>query len=133
MQNMPMAYNFLQWDFLLWLLLHTIHLVILAFLSREVLVVKKVNRSCRKIRSLNFFVLSCFRYPRYQRIIGHIPNCLKIFCLQLRLYRPVSYVSIFFASYVYFIQIRTKENKSLGGHTQSIINNLTQLIFISTQ
>ena len=38
--------------------------------------------------SLDFFVFSCFRYPRYQRIIGHMPNVLNFF-LQLRLYGPV--------------------------------------------
>ena len=89
MQNRPMAYNFLQCDFLLQPLLHTLHLVILAFLSSEVLVVKVVIRACRKIGQLNFFVLSCFRYPRYQRIIGHLSNCFQIFGLQLRLYGPV--------------------------------------------
>ena len=37
MQNRPMAYNFLQCDFLLQQLLHTLPLVIFSFLSREVL------------------------------------------------------------------------------------------------
>ena len=91
MQNRPMAYNFLQCDFLLQQLLHTLPLVIFSFLSREVLYGKSVNQSSRKGPSLDFFVFSCFRYPRYQRITGHMPNCLEIFCLQLRLYGPVTY------------------------------------------
>ena len=95
MQNRPMAYNFLQCDFLLQQLLHTLPLVIFSFLSREVLQGKSVNRSSRKGPSLDFFVFSCFRYPRYQRITGHMPNCLKIFCLQLRLYGPVRDVPYF--------------------------------------
>ena len=66
-------------------------LVILAFLSRELLYGNNFNRSSRKDFSLDFFVFSCFRYPRYQRIVGHMPNVLIIFCLQLRLYGPVGY------------------------------------------
>ena len=31
------------------------------------------------------------RYPRYQRIIGHMPNARDIFCLLHRLYGPVRY------------------------------------------
>ena len=92
MQNRPMAYKIFQCDFLLQQLLHTLPLVIFSFLSREVLQGKSVNRSSRKGPSLDFFVFSCFRYPRYQRITGHMPNCLKIFCLQLRLYGPVTYL-----------------------------------------
>ena len=42
--------------------------------------------------SQDFFVFSCFRYPRYQRIIGHMPNTMEIFHMQLRLYGPVMYI-----------------------------------------
>ena len=49
----------------------------------------------RKGSLLDFFVFSCFWYPRYQRIIGHMLNVLKIFCLQLRLYGPVGHVVSF--------------------------------------
>ena len=38
MQKWLMANNIFSWDFLLQPLLHTLHLVILAFLSREVLI-----------------------------------------------------------------------------------------------
>ena len=61
MQKWPMANNIFQCYFLLQPLLHRLLLVILTLLSR----------------------------PRYQRIIGHMPNVLKIFCFQLRPYGPV--------------------------------------------
>ena len=71
MQNWPMANNIFLCDYSLQLFLHTLHLVILVFLSRELLYRKNFNWSSRKDFSLEFFVFSCFRYPRYQRIIGH--------------------------------------------------------------
>ena len=109
MQKWPMANNIFQCDFLLQPLLHRLHLVILAFLSREVLYGKNFNRSSRKGLSLDFFVFSCFRYPRYQRIIGHMPNTRDIFCLQLRLYGPVNY----FCSCVGLgVALKTEENNS---------------------
>ena len=73
---------------------------------------KCFNRSSKKKGSLNFFVLSCFRYPRYQRIIGHMSNCLEIFGLQLRLYGPVAYLNFkFFGS----ILDPTRNSKFRGG------------------
>ena len=94
MQKWHMANNIFQCDFLLQPLLDRLHLMILAFLSRELLYGKNFNRSSRKDPSQDFFVFSCFRYPRYQRIIGHMPNTRNIFCLQLRLYGPVTYFSL---------------------------------------
>ena len=42
-------------------------------------VVKKFNKSSQKGLSLEFSVFSCFRYPKYQRIVGHMLNARNIF------------------------------------------------------
>ena len=65
--------------------------------------VQKKTRSAygRKGSSLDFFVFSCFRYPRYQRKIGHMPNVLNIFCLQLRPYGPVNYLRMFLYNFFF--------------------------------
>ena len=66
MQNRPMANNIYQCDFLFQLLLHTLHLVIPAFLSHEVLLGKNFKlRFLQNTWPKNFdFRICCRKLPK---------------------------------------------------------------------
>ena len=61
----------------LWPIYVPIHFTIIAFLFHEWI---NFNPSTQKDFFLVFFGFACFRYPRYQRIIGHTPNAWDICC-----------------------------------------------------